>query len=71
MLWMKIVNDDVICFVTAFLDEIEAVKRQTSINNRDGVNTPILTHCSAGVGRTGVVILTEAIKTCLENNQVS
>ena len=54
-----------------YLNEIEAIHRQVSMESRSSCRSPIVVHCSAGVGRTGVVILTEIMKASLEYNEVS
>jgi len=48
------------------------VRRHTN-SSRDPSNgtQPVLVHCSAGVGRTGVVILSEIMIACLEHNEVT
>uniref|UniRef100_UPI00358FD1D7 tyrosine-protein phosphatase non-receptor type 14-like isoform X2 n=1 Tax=Myxine glutinosa TaxID=7769 RepID=UPI00358FD1D7 len=54
----------------AFLEEVQSVRRHTNSMLPPGcMPPPVLVHCSAGVGRSGVLILTELMVACIEHNE--
>ncbi|XP_068614392.1 tyrosine-protein phosphatase non-receptor type 21-like [Brachionichthys hirsutus] len=62
--------DDFKGFLT-YLEEIQSVRRHTnSISDPKNTNQSVLVHCSAGVGRTGVVMLSEFLIACIEHNEM-
>lgn len=61
------------CVSVGFLEELDTVRRHavTEVPIGKNRNTPVLVHCGAGVGRTGVTIACDVLLTSLDHNIVS
>ena len=58
------------CLFLALLDELNSVRLHIQTHKKNP-SPRMLVHCSTGVGRSGVVILSDVMRKCLENNEVS
>ena len=58
--------------IAAFLEEVDTVRRHSVAEVPVGKNrnTPVLVHCGAGVGRTGVTIACDVLLNMLNHNIV-
>ena len=53
----------------ALLDELNSVRLHIQ-TEKHTASPCMLVHCSTGVGRSGVVMLSDVMRKCLENNEV-
>ncbi|XP_071962138.1 tyrosine-protein phosphatase non-receptor type 21-like isoform X2 [Antedon mediterranea] len=53
----------------SFIEEFQSVCRHANSLHEKAILSPVLVHCVAGVGRTGVLILTDAMINSLEHNE--
>uniref|UniRef100_T1JED7 protein-tyrosine-phosphatase n=1 Tax=Strigamia maritima TaxID=126957 RepID=T1JED7_STRMM len=53
-----------------FMEEIDSVRRHTCANESTSSTCPLVVHCSAGVGRTGVTILTDLMLNCVDYEKI-
>ena len=56
-------------FSADYLTEVQSLTKEMSKPNL-GEDSPILIHCSAGVGRSGVLLMMDILTRAVDNNEV-